>query len=64
MKRFYAVCSSYYDNGKVVANLVDTVEAEEKPMDTYKEASRCDIYVNWFKSKEEAQKFIEECKSA
>lgn len=46
MKKYYAVCNSYYNNGRVTANLVDVVEAEEKPKDTYKETRRCDVYVN------------------
>lgn len=64
VKKYYAVCNSYYDNGKVIANLVDTIEAEEKPQDTYKETKRCDVYVNWFESYEEAMEFIKECKMA
>ena len=64
MKKYYAVCNSYYNNGKVVANLVDAVEADKKPEDTYKETKRCDVYVNWFESYEEAMKFISECKMA
>lgn len=64
MKKYYAVCNSYYNNGKVVANLVDVIEAEEKPEDTYKETKRCDIYVNWFESYDEAMNFIKECKMA
>lgn len=64
MKEYYGVCSSYYDNGKVIANLVDTVKAEEKPQDTYREAKRCDVYVNWFETYEEAREFINECKVA
>lgn len=34
MKKYYAVCSSYYNDGRVIANLVDVVETEEKPHDT------------------------------
>lgn len=64
MKKYYAVCNSYYNNGKVIANLVDVIEAEEKPEDTYKETKRCDIYVNWFESYDEAMNFIKECKMA
>lgn len=64
MKRYYAVCNSYYNNGKVIANIVDVVEAEEKPEDTYKETKRCDVYVNWFESNDEAMRFIDECKMA
>lgn len=29
MKKYYAVCTSCYDNGRLTANLVDTIEAEE-----------------------------------
>lgn len=64
MKKYYAVCSSYYDDGRVIANLVDTIEAEEKPEDTYKETRRCDVYVNWFGSYEEAMNHIKDCKMA
>lgn len=64
MKKYYAVCNSYYNNGKVVANLIDTIESEEKPQDTYKETKRCDVYVNWFESYEEAINFVKECKMA
>lgn len=64
MKKYYAVCSSYYDNGKVIANLIDTIEAEEKPEDTYKETRRCDVYVNWFGSYKEAMNHIKECRTA
>lgn len=64
MKKYYAVCSSYYDNGKVIANLVDTIEAEEKPEDAYKETRRCDVYVNWFESYDEAMNHIKKCKMA
>lgn len=64
MKKFYAVCSSYYDDGRATANLVDVVEAEEKPQDSYNQARRCDVYVTWFDSREEAEKHISECRKA
>lgn len=64
MKEYYGVCSSYCDDGKVIVNLIDSVEAEEKPLDTYKEMRRCDVYVNWFETYEEAMEFINECRVA
>lgn len=64
MKTYYAVCSSYCDNGKITANLVDSIDAKEKPEDTCTETKRCDIYVNWFESYEDAMNFIKECKTA
>ena len=42
----------------------DVIETEEKPEDTYKETKRCDIYINWFESCDEAMEFIEGCKVA
>lgn len=62
MKKYYAICSSYYDNGNIVANLVDIVEEEEKPQNTHKRTSNCDVYVDWFETYESAMRFIEECK--
>ena len=64
MKKYYAVCDSFYDNGKIVSNLVDTIEAEEKPEDNYKQTKRCDIYVEWFDTYEKAMQHIEECRLA
>ena len=64
MKKYYALCTSCYDNGRITANLVDTIETEEKPENTYKETKRCDIYVDWFKSYDEAMEFIKESKLA
>ena len=62
MKMYYAVCTSYYDNGRIISNLVDTVEAEEKPENAYKQTRRCDIYVDWFGSYDEAMEFIRKSK--
>ena len=64
MKTYYAVCTSCYNSGRITANLVDTIEAEEKPKDTYKETKRCDIYIDWFDSYDEAMDFIKESKCA
>lgn len=64
MNTYYAVCSSYYDSGRVIASLVDMAEADEKPQDTYESKRNRDVYVNWFDSQEEAMKHIEECKMA
>lgn len=64
MKKYYAVCTSCYDNGRLTANLVDTIEAEEKPENTYKETRRCDIYIDWFNSYDEAMEYIKTGKIA
>lgn len=64
MKKYYAVCTSCYDNGRISSNLVDTIEAEERPENTWKSTRRCDIYVTWFDSYDEAMEFIKEHKRA
>ena len=64
MKKYYAVCNCYYNDGRITANLVDVVEANEMPEDTFKTTRRCDIYVNWFASSKEATRFINDCKGA
>ena len=61
MKKYYMVMQYVYDNGKVVANLADEVELEEKPEDIYEEVRGCFIYVNWFESYREAMRFAREC---
>ena len=64
MEKYYAVCTSCYDNGRITSNLVDAIEAEERPENTWKSTRRCDIYVNWFDSYDEAMEFIKEHKKA
>lgn len=63
-KTFYCVCSSYYDDGRVVANVVDSKEADEKPASDFKAGRRCDVYIDWFDSMSEAEAFARECYKA
>lgn len=58
MKKFYVVCTSFFDDGRVVSNIVDTVTASEKPEQGFKSTRRCDIYVDYFESAEEAREFV------
>lgn len=64
MKKYYAVCTSCYNNGRVTANLVDVIEAEGRPENTYKGTRRCDIYVDWFDSHDEAMEFVRRSRTA
>ena len=61
---WYAVTSSFYDNGKVKAAITDTVMAVQKPESGYKELKRCDVYVDYYPTKEEADKAVEEALKA
>lgn len=58
MKTYYVVCTSFYDTVKVVSNIVDTVTASEKPEQGFKSTRRCDIYVDYFETAEEAREFV------
>ena len=64
MKTWFAVIASYYDNGRVTANLIDIREADEKPESTMTELKKCDCYVEWFESLKEANEYIKECLNA
>lgn len=58
MKTYYVVCSSFFDDGRVVSNIVDTVTAFGKPEQGFKSTRRCDIYIDYFDSAEEAMEFV------
>ena len=60
--KFYCVSSTYFDDGRCSANLVDIIEAEEKPKDTHIHAARADRYCDWFSTSIEAEAFIAETK--
>jgi len=59
---WYCVSSTYFDDGRCSANLIDIVEAEEKPRDTHKVCRNCDRYCDWFATAIEAEAFIAETK--
>lgn len=58
MKTWYCVTSTYDDHGKTTAAITATMEAEEKPDNSYRSTSWKDIYTDWFDSHEEAQQFV------
>ena len=60
VKTWYCVTSSYDDHGRTTAAITATMEAEEKPDNSYRSTSRKDIYNDWFDSQEEAQQFAED----
>lgn len=63
MKRWWAVTSAYYNDGSVIADITDTTEAVEEPQRQEASTKLSDIYIEWFPSEEEAQKYVEECRS-
>ena len=64
MKTFWAVTSAYHDDGRVTANIVGHREADQRPAAGYMETSGCDLYTDWFDSKEKAQAFVDECRAS
>lgn len=64
MKTFYCVASAFYDDGRCVAGIVDSVKAEKKPQSTFKQGTRADLYCDWFHGKKEAMKFVKETMKA
>lgn len=59
-KKYYAVTSAVYDDGRVTMKITDSVRAVKKPENTSKSLARKDIYVDWFESKKDAEDFIKE----
>lgn len=60
---FWAVTTAFYDNGSVTANIVTSVEADQKPQAGYRETRSADIYTDWFDSRQKAQAFVDKCKA-
>ena len=44
MKTYYCVCTSYDDRGRVVSNIVDTVEAARRPESSFNSTSGKDTW--------------------
>ena len=61
-KIWYCVVSSYFDDGLVIANIVDEKESFEKPENISSSLRRKYVYFDWFDDYEEAQQFVEEAR--
>ena len=64
MKTYYCVTSSVDDKGKVRAAITNVIDAACKPENSFKSLKHKDIYTDWFESREEAEKLVEEAKTA
>lgn len=58
MKKFYEVTSSFYDSGRASAAIINVIEADEKPQDITESLRKCDVYIDYFDSEEEAKQYI------
>ena len=61
MKKFYCVITKIFNNGKATMFLKE-IESLTMPQDTCDETYTCDIYKDYFLTREEAQNFINENK--
>lgn len=64
MKTYYCVATNVPDRGAVTSNVIDCIEAKEKPQSTMKSTPRADYYCDWFESREDAEEFIQITKRA
>ena len=64
MKRYWCVTTSCDDKGQVIAHITSIVESAEKPENSFTHTGHRDIYNDWFDSREEAEKFVEEAEKA
>lgn len=64
LKTYYCVTSACYDDGRVIASITDTVQADEMPESQQTSTRDRDIYCDWFASIEEARAFVSEAKLA
>ena len=64
MKKYYAVTSSYFDNGRISAAITDVIEANEQPQNEYHEGKRCDVYIDWFDNRLEAEAHVQLTRNA
>lgn len=63
-KQFWAVTTSFDDNGNVVSAITDTVWAVVKPENSYLSTKRKDIYVDYFESREKADQHVKDAQNA
>lgn len=62
--KYYCVTTTVNDRGNVTANVTSTVEADNRPEDSFTSTIRRDIYNDWFDSLKEALEFVEDAKMA
>lgn len=63
-KTWYCVTSTFDDKGRVTAAITSTCEAEVQPEGGFTSTKHKDIYHDWYESKEEADRAVEEAKEA
>lgn len=62
-KIWHCVVTSFYDDGRVTANIVATKEADERPGSKRKRLSNKAVLSDWFASREEAERAVCDARS-
>mgnify|MGYP000283895748 CR=1 FL=1 len=60
MATYWCVTSVFFDNGRTLAAITGTVEADIKPKNTYTELRDRDVYTDWFNNIKEANEHVKE----
>lgn len=63
LKTFWAVTTSFYDDGRVTAYVTSKTQAAVKPENVSISRKRKDVYVDWFESYKEAQEFVKDARN-
>lgn len=64
MKTYYAVTTCFYNDGRVISNITDSMKTDKKPNSTWKSLMTKDIYVDWFASYKQAEEFVQSARLA
>lgn len=64
MREYYEVQSAFYDDGRVIANIMNVVKGNRKPKPRNAVLKRCDVYYDYFSRYEDAMKFVEDARRA
>ena len=64
MKTFYEVTNVINDMGEASIEITDVVEAGKKPVSFVKHERSKDVYVDYFDSKDEADRFVRDNQEA
>lgn len=58
LKPFWVVVSSYYNDGRSIANIVDIIYRRSRPELVMRSTSREDVYIDYFESFDEARRYV------
>ena len=62
-KLYYAVLTTVYNDGNVISNIVDYQYYDIKPEPVFTTNWRCDTYIDYFDSEQEAKEFVKQSRT-